>query len=186
MKIGLISDTHSPAFGATPPWQVEKAFEGVDLILHAGDIYSKKCLDWLEANIAPVIAVEFPGPYLGTIPNVFEKRVVESQGNAIGMVHDLTLHGMEKEPFPGVLPDYYPKDGTFPNAMGRYFGQSINIVVFGHTHVPVLEEHQGVLAINPGSPNLPNHFMKLGTVALLDISSEGGVSARIVDLSDFG
>ncbi len=47
MKIGLISDTHAPAFGATSPWQVEKAFEGVDLILHAGDIYTRRYLDWL-------------------------------------------------------------------------------------------------------------------------------------------
>src|SRR5690349_10824803 len=104
MKIGLISDTHSPGFGVTPPWQVEKAFESVDLILHAGDIYSRRCLDWLEEKIAPVIAVEYPGPYLGTIPNVLEKRVVESQGIEIGMVHDLTMHGMMREPFPGVIP----------------------------------------------------------------------------------
>jgi predicted phosphodiesterase len=66
MRIGLISDTHSPAMGVHPPEQVARAFEGVDLILHAGDIYSSDCLDWLEL-IAPVIAVEVaPAPVIGS------------------------------------------------------------------------------------------------------------------------
>ena len=61
MKIGLISDTHNPGAALEPPYEVAKAFEEVDLILHAGDIYVTSCLDWLE-QIAPV-------------PEVFSKYV---------------------------------------------------------------------------------------------------------------
>ena len=64
MRVGLISDTHAPALGVHPPAEVERAFAGVDLILHAGDIYSSDCLDWLE-RIAPVVAVEVaPAPVM--------------------------------------------------------------------------------------------------------------------------
>ena len=48
MRAGLISDTHTPAMGKVPPLEVARAFEGVDLILHAGDVYTSECLDWLE------------------------------------------------------------------------------------------------------------------------------------------
>ena len=65
MRVGLISDTHSPAMGVHPPEEVRRAFVGVDLILHAGDIYSSECLDWLE-EIAPVVGVEVPpAPEIG-------------------------------------------------------------------------------------------------------------------------
>ena len=48
MKIGLISDTHIPSMGQEPPPQVLIAFAGVDLILHAGDVYAPSCIEWLE------------------------------------------------------------------------------------------------------------------------------------------
>ena len=57
MRIGVISDTHTPGAAKEPPSEIVQAFEGVDLILHAGDIYIASCLDWLE-RIAPVMAVE--------------------------------------------------------------------------------------------------------------------------------
>ena len=59
MKIGLVSDTHLPNIGHALPDQLLSAFDGVDLILHAGDVYSPECLDWLE-RIAPILAVEVP------------------------------------------------------------------------------------------------------------------------------
>ena len=55
MRIGLISDTHVPGGATEVPPQVATAFEGVDLILHAGNIYRTGTLDWLE-RIAPVKA----------------------------------------------------------------------------------------------------------------------------------
>ena len=44
MKIGLIADTHIPSMGAEPPSQVVQAFEGVDLILHAGHVDIASCI----------------------------------------------------------------------------------------------------------------------------------------------
>ena len=48
MKLGLISDTHIPTVAKEIPKEVETAFQGVDMVLHAGDIQVLRALDWLE------------------------------------------------------------------------------------------------------------------------------------------
>ena len=53
MRIGVISDTHIPGGATEVPAAVAEIFEGVDLILHAGNIYTRPTLDWLE-QIAPI------------------------------------------------------------------------------------------------------------------------------------
>ncbi|MBM2826061.1 MAG: YfcE family phosphodiesterase [Dehalococcoidia bacterium] len=182
MKIGLISDTHTPSTGKEPPPQVAKAFQGVDLILHAGDIYHISCIDWLE-KIAPVQAVEF-----GTLDHfhgderVASRRALELDGHAVGLVHDLNLRGMAEEPFPGYIAPHFP-DGSLPPEVERFFGKKLDIVVFGHTHVALLEEHQGILFVNPGSPTLPNQQRKLGTVAILELTPEGP-EVKIIELAE--
>ncbi|PCJ14259.1 MAG: hypothetical protein COB10_04545 [Planctomycetota bacterium] len=40
--------------------------------------------------------------------------------------------------------------------------------MFGHTHEAVVEEHQGILLVNPGSPVLPMQIQRLGQVAILE------------------
>ena len=57
MLIGLLSDTHIPEATLYIPAQLQEVFKGVDMILHAGDLYTTWVLDQLE-NIAPVLAAE--------------------------------------------------------------------------------------------------------------------------------
>ncbi len=200
MKIGLISDTHSPQVGLYPPEEVERAFAGVDLILHAGDIYSVECLDWLE-RIAPVLGVEVaPAPVVGDRrvvasalwgPHNFPPetvsplngRVIEAGGYAIGLSHDLILQGMD-EILPGKLAAKFPADRSMAKALELPFGRSVDIVVFGHTHRALVETCQGVLFVNPGSTALPNQIRRLGTVAMLELS-EAGFAAEIIELSRY-
>ncbi|MBI3325099.1 MAG: metallophosphoesterase family protein [Nitrospinae bacterium] len=180
MKTGLISDTHLPALGLEPPPQVAHAFAGVDLILHAGDIYSAGCLDWLE-RIAPVLAVEVsPAPVIGD-PRVAERRVIQIAGHSIGLVHDLQIQGMGWEVVPGIIASRFPPERSLPAALESFFGQPVDIVVCGHTHVPMVETHQGILLVNPGSPTLPNQTRRLGTVGILETTLSTR-EARIVDL----
>ena len=182
MRIGLISDTHSPAMGVHPPEQVARAFEGVDLILHAGDIYSSDCLDWLEL-IAPVIAVEVaPAPVIGD-PRVTDRRVLSLEGYTIGLVHDLAMRGID-EVQPGALVRAFPpeRELTAPVSAEEFFGQSVDTIVFGHTHYAMVETHQGILFANPGSPTLPKQTRRLGSVAILELTPQGR-EARIIELS---
>lgn len=182
MRIGLISDTHVPSAAKEPPHEVAAAFDGVDLILHAGDIYLGSCLDWLE-RIAPVRAVELGSKtHFDGDPRVAEKLVMELEGHTIGMVHDLMPQGFD-ELRPGDIARH-PLQQELPALLAKFFGVTVDIAVFGHTHVAMLEEHHGVMLINPGSPVLPRQTRRLGQVAILELT-EGSRTARIVDLAQF-
>ncbi|MBF8268117.1 MAG: YfcE family phosphodiesterase [Dehalococcoidia bacterium] len=182
MKIGIISDTHVPSAARELPSQVVRAFEGVDLILHAGDIYVPSCLDWLE-RLAPVMAVELgAAAHFGGDPRVSEQRVVEVEGYAIGMIHDLMVPGMRQEVRPGNIAAEYPSGSSLPGALQEIFGSRVDVVVFGHTHEAMVEEYQGVLLVNPGSPTLPRMTRRLGTIAILELTAKGR-RAEIIDLA---
>ena len=56
-----------------------------------------------------------------------------------------------------------------------------DVVVFGHTHRAALENHEGIIRINPGSPTFPRYAHLLGTVALLTINSSKA-EAEIIQL----
>ena len=186
MKVGLISDTHNPSVGAVPPPEVAAAFQGVDLILHAGDIYVRACLDWLEA-IAPVYAVEMVAdPQFKEDPRVVDKkRVLNLEGHSIGLIHDLLVPGMPQEVTELTpLSKHFPPDAELSVALEAVFDAAVDIVVFGHTHYAAIEEYQGILMINPGSPSLPKQLRRLGQVAILELEPDHK-SAELIELSTF-
>lgn len=74
MLIGLIADTHIR--GVPLPPQVLRAFQGVDLILHAGDIYSLDVLDQLEALLRKFDAL----PHIVVFGDTHQELVARHQG----------------------------------------------------------------------------------------------------------
>lgn len=109
-----------------------RELERAELILHAGDVVAASVLREL-GNHAPVEAVfgNMDEPALReTLP---ERRVVEVGGARIGLVH-----------IPGA------RSGREERLLGWFPG--CDAVVYGHTHVPQLEQHRGVWVLNPGSP----------------------------------
>ena len=185
MRVGLISDTHNPSVGMEPPQEVTAAFQGVDVILHAGDIYSHACLDWLEA-IAPVYAVELGAEaHFETDHRVVDKkRVLNLDGHSIGLIHDLMVPGMAQELTEhSPLSKHFPPDADLSKALETVFDSAVDIVIFGHTHYPVIEEYQGILMVNPGSPQLPKQLRRLGQVAVMELEP-GQKSAEILNLSN--
>ena len=182
MKIGLIADTHIPSMGAEPPSEVVQAFEGVDLILHAGHVDIASCIKWLE-RIAPVTATT--SWLVGTgeaLPRVNTVRVVEAENHTIGICHELILKSLGDDVIPGAIGRTFPPEESLPDALQGIFGKPVDVVVFGYTHEAMVETHQGVLFVNPGSPSLVKQNMRLGTVAILEITPESR-AARIVDLA---
>ena len=183
MKIGVISDTHIPSMGKEPPPQIIKAFEGVDLILHAGDVYIEDCIKWLE-RIAPVEATtSWASSTREAAPRVNHPIVVEAGGHSIGLVHQLFLDRLPDDILPGAIEKRLPPGESIPNDLEQIFGKPVDIVVFGYTHVPMVETHQGILMINPGSPTMVGQVMKTGSVAILEFKPEGP-EAHIVPLAD--
>ena len=155
MKIGIISDTH----GLLRP-QVFDLFEGVEHILHAGDVGRDGILAELEA-IAPVTAVwgNVDGRELrGRVPEVAR---LELGGVVIAMLHGMQLGSPTPEKAAAAHPD-------------------AGLVVFGHSHRPLVRQVGSVLAVNPGSAG-PRRFKDPVTVALAELEN-GSVRARLVEL----
>ncbi len=164
MLIGLISDTHIPEHAKELPEQLKRVFSEVELILHAGDIYSLSVLDELEL-IAPVLASEGDDDYSTTITDrrVKRRHVLDIEDVTIWLVHQKPANipaGLKSIRQPDRLPD---------------------VIVYGHTHKAELINNDGILQVNPGSPTFPGYKLALGTVALLKVDA-GKVEAEIVQL----
>lgn len=134
MRIGVISDTHIPARAKRLPEQLLSALKGVDKILHAGDILNLSTLKELE-SVAETTAVRGNMDYSETQRLLPEKVVLELEGYRIGMTH-----GIGSPHFLG------------QRLLNRFENDNINILIFGHSHVPLNEKEAGVLLFNPGSP----------------------------------
>lgn len=182
MKIGIISDTHIPSAGPEPPAEVVTAFAGVDLILHAGHVHVPSCIEWLE-RIAPVRSTEswMEGSGENWTRNG-QVLVMDLEGHTVGMAHELILRSLGDDVHAGVIERRFPRDESLPAALEQIFGKPVDIVVFGYTHEAMVETHDGVLLVNPGSPSLVRQQVRLGTVAILDLTPEGR-EARIIDLA---
>ena len=135
--------------------------------LHADDIYLPENLDELE-TIAPVRAAigngdeEYPHDH-----RFSENHILEIDGLRLGLTHMLG----------------YP-DSPIERAIERIFGEHVDVIVFGDTHVAMVERYNGVLMVNPGSPTIPDGRFNLGTVAFLEIAG-GRAEARIIGLNEF-
>ncbi len=180
-RIGVIADPHILRPDERLPDAVLRAFRGVELVLHCGDIYHLSCLDHLE-TLAPVIAVRgYPDPRVPDPRLAEPTRVVEVAGLRVGMVHDIGWPG------PRIKADQtleLPQDEPLSEVLRLKFGGQVDIVAFGDTHEELVETHGGVLFVNPGSPTYPGmrHPMgELGPVAILEIAS-GQARAEILKL----
>ena len=157
MRLGVISDTH----GLLRP-EVFDVFQQVDHILHAGDIGNPQILIELEA-LAPVTAVygNADSPELrARLPQVAE---LELDGFAIAVTHgDQFGH-----PTPAKLHE------TFPRA---------EIIVYGHTHKPLLElMDRTVTVMNPGGAGHPRFGLR-PSVGIMELEAGIPPRARLVPL----
>ena len=150
MLIGLISDTHIPDRAKVLPQKVIEAFSNVDLILHAGDLTSPKVIEELE-DLAPVLAVQGNMDRVNGI-DLPKARVVEAEGLRIGIIHG----------------EVYPRADT---QQLLYLAKELNadILVSGHSHQPKIEQNEGILLLNPGSPIVPRLADR--TVMILEINN---------------
>jgi putative phosphoesterase len=152
MMIGVISDTH----GLLRPTAVA-ALRGSDRIFHAGDVGDPEILKAL-AEIASVTAIR---GNVDTEPwrrKLAETELVEIDGVSIYMLHDLGRLDLK------------------PEAAG------IRVVVYGHSHLPKIEEKNGVIYFNPGSAG-PRRFSLPISVGKLVIE-KGRIDAELVELKN--
>ncbi len=133
MLVAAISDTHLPRGARRLPEACLEHLRRADLILHGGDLSSVAFLDELAAIGPPVEAVYGNADDAVVRERLPKERVVEAAGARIGMVH-----------IPG------PAAGREDRLAARF--PDCGAVLFGHTHLPVVERHAEVWILNPGSP----------------------------------
>jgi uncharacterized protein len=127
LRVGLISDTH----GLLRP-QVVSFLEGSDHIIHAGDIGGPDILENLE-RIAPVTAVRGNNDGGSWADRLRETELLQVEVVAIHVIHDIAELG--------------PEQGL----------AGIQVIVFGHSHKPMVEKRGEILYVNPGSAG-PRRF----------------------------
>lgn len=135
LQIGVVSDTHMFARGKALPRRLIDGLLGVDVILHAGDFTDPAVVKLLE-TIAPVEAVAGNNDPVEIVERFGYSKVLELGGLRIGLVHGHTGPGRSTE----------------WKALHTFRQEAVDVVVFGHSHVPHYEMIDGVLLFNPGSP----------------------------------
>lgn len=166
MRLVVLSDTHAPRFWKRCPPAVAAHLDGADLIVHAGDVCIPDVLDELAAY-APVNVVlgNNDGPDVAAwgAPETLE---LDLTGVRVGIIHDAG-----------------PKEGRLARMRRRFPG--CDLVVFGHSHIPldVADDHLRIL--NPGSPT-DKRRQPYGTLAELMITDGHLATVTIHELRDRG
>ena len=152
IKVAVISDTHS----LVRP-QLIKELAGCDLIIHAGDIGSLQVINELE-KVAPVRAVRGNVDREEWCFKFPKSDVIELGDKYVYLIHN--IEDLDIEPTAGGL----------------------DIVVYGHSHKPAVEEKKGVIYLNPGSVG-PRRFNLPISYAILEIENNS-ISHRIITITN--
>jgi putative phosphoesterase len=142
--VGVLSDTHGHLYP-----RVLQLLQGVDHVIHAGDVGSSQVLVALR-QIAPVTAVRGNCDLEAWAADLPARAEV-----TIGGARILVGHVTQR-----LRAD--------PHDAGLQAGQDFAAVIFGHSHLASIEERDRVLYLNPGSAG-PRRFGRPRTVARLEI-----------------
>ncbi len=163
MRVLVLSDTHAPRRWRHCPPRVAGYLQGADLILHAGDVCTASVLTEL-AGYAPVVAVagNNDGPDVAAW-GAAGTAELDLEGLSVAMIHDSG-----------------PRSGRLAR-MRRQF-PSADLVVFGHSHIPLDESAGGLRIFNPGSPT-DRRRQPHGTIGLLRIEAGRLAEASIIPVT---
>ncbi|MBE6065836.1 metallophosphoesterase family protein [Clostridium cochlearium] len=134
MKIGIISDTHITKKVENIDKILNDYFYDVDTIIHVGDFNSLEVIKRIRSK------KKFIGVYgnndskdvKNTLPI---KDIIRINGYKIGIFHG---HGSGKN--------------ALDRAYDEFKDDKVDIIIFGHSHQPIIKTRNKILMINPGSP----------------------------------
>lgn len=159
MKIGVISDTHSLLL----PKKLLNELSKVDLIIHAGDVCDEDTLKSLR-KIQELRAVQGNMCDSSVKKKLPLKECFECEGVQIGIYHG--HQGSTRD--------------AMSNAREQFQGIPMDIIIFGHSHQAFNQTIDGILFLNPGSPNdvIKAKFFSYGLIEI----HNGKVKAEIIKL----
>jgi uncharacterized protein len=163
-RLAIVSDTHLPRGRRALPAACVSRLAAADGILHAGDFMELSVYEELCSLGPPVWAVRGNVDSASLQARLPLTRVIAVGPARFGMIHDSG-----------------PSVGRLERMRARF--ASADVVVFGHSHLPLLEwSADGAFAIfNPGSPTerrrAPSHTMGEAVVG-----ADGRVELSLVEL----
>ncbi|MBP8626825.1 MAG: metallophosphoesterase [Syntrophorhabdales bacterium] len=143
-KIGVLSDTHLRVVSNDLKELLRASLHDIDMLIHAGDMTSARVFDFLQNwNIKAVRGNMDDFELYSMIP---QRRIEVINGKRFGIIHGSgSPQGIEKRVKAG-------------------FGDDVDVIIFGHSHIPARIEIDGVTLFNPGS------FRDSRTAGIIEIS----------------
>ena len=133
-KIIILSDTHISARAGKLPKTLLAACEEADLILHAGDWQTLDVFFELSAYAETVGVAGNVDPW-EIVDRFGKKKIITVENLKIGIVHG---DGIGKT--------------TEQRALEAFGNDEVDLIIFGHSHIPLIKETAGATLFNPGSP----------------------------------
>jgi uncharacterized protein len=146
MKIGVLSDSHLAVPTDDFMRNVERVFRDVSMIVHAGDVTGKEVLDYLGRWDLRAVQGNMDGFNVKSV--LPDKRIELIEGARIGIIHGWGgPHGIDE-------------------LVMREF-DNVDVIVFGHSHVPLNTVKRGIRLFNPGS--FRGRYEHPGTMGIMEI-----------------
>ncbi len=158
MRIAVVSDTHTFIDKAV---SAIKKLKDIDLIIHLGDYVSDARRIKEQLNIE-MICVRGNGDQSDA--DVEEDKLIEIENKKIFLTHGHNY-------------------GVYSTVNQIFFkGKQLNadVVLYGHTHIALMVEHEDILILNPGSPEEPRSGTK-GSIGLLEVKN-GCIKSEIIQV----
>ena len=156
MKILIVSDTHKKHDNLVRILEQE---ENIDLMVHLGD--SEGYEDYIaELAGCPLEIVSGNNDFFTYLDR---EKVLE-----VGKYQVLITHG-----------HYYYVAMGVEDLKKEALGRGMDIVMFGHTHRPLLDYSKGIVTLNPGSVSFPRQEGRRPSYALMELDQEGEAHFKI-------
>lgn len=161
MRVLIVSDTHKKHANLITIMEKERPF---DRMIHLGDA------EGYEDYIA-----ELAGCPLDIVAgnNDFFSELPKEKETEIGGLKALITHG-----------HYYYVSAGLEDIKKEARGRGMDIVMFGHTHRPLIEKDHGVVALNPGSTSYPRQDGHLPSYIVMEIDANGTPDYQLKYLSE--
>lgn len=182
MKIGIIGDTHIPTASPLLPARIRDVFQGLDIILHVGDVCELYVLQEFQETYTLTFAVHGEDDSPAVQEYLDETRVVRFGERRVAMIHGHQWEEQQKArgSLWRILGGRKPDPAAFSQFLLEQFAaDEVHAIIYGHTHQPYVKMHGGVLLFNPGAA-LPGPGRQ-PTVGILDVG-ERNITGKIIPL----
>jgi len=162
MRIGVIADTHIPDRAMQIPKQVLDDFKNADMLIHAGDLVELSVIETMKKACPDVKVVCGNMDGLEVRKAFPEKEIIKVGNYKIGIIHG-----------------YGPPNKLIDTLNEVFKNDTVDMIVYGHSHIGVVENIGNIIYFNPGSPT-DKIFSPFNSYGIIEITDK--IDAKIIKL----